>query len=249
MIRKTLIGLIALSAAMLLATLGCSSIGRGLLFHPTHGTEDNGLAPWMRNGAVIGYSRTVESPRNIWLMIHGNAGQASDRAYAIPSFSERDSVFILEYPGYGGRTGVPSAGAFNQAAKEAYLLLRESYPGIPLCVAGESIGSGPASTLAGLSRPPDKFVLVVPFDRLSLVARDHIPAILVSLLLRDDWDNIGSLSGYKGPVEIYGAQADNVIPVAHARALAAAIPSSRFFLIGGGHNDWSQQGRVRIRNP
>lgn len=249
MIRRTLIGLIALLSAMLFATLGCSSIGRGLLFHPTHGAEDNGLTPWAPSGAVIGYSRTVKSPRNVWLMIHGNAGQASDRAYAIPSFSEEDSVFILEYPGYGSRAGVPSKGSFNQAAKEAYLLLRERYPGLPLCVAGESIGTGPASSLAILSPPPDKFVLIVPFDRLSLVARDHFPSILVSLFLRDDWDNVGSLSGYKGPVEIYGAQADNVIPVAHARALAAAIPSSKFFLIEGGHNDWSQQGRVRIRNP
>jgi pimeloyl-ACP methyl ester carboxylesterase len=249
MIRRIILGLVVLSSVMLMVTVGCSSIGRSLLFLPTHGSDGGGLTPWTRSGAFIGYSRIVDSPRNVWLMFHGNAGQASNRAYAIPSFPAEDSVFILEYPGYGNRAGAPSAAAFNQAAREAYLFLRESYPNIPVCIVGESIGSGPASSLAALSRPPDKLVLIVPFEKLSLVARDHFPAIVVSLLLRDDWDNIGALSGYRGPVDIFGAEDDNVIPVAHARALAAAVPSSKFFLIAGGHNDWSQQGRVKIRNP
>jgi hypothetical protein len=147
------------------------------------------------------------------------------------------------------RKGVPSRKAFNQAAKEAYLLLRQTYPKIPVCVVAESIGNGPACTLAALTPPPDKFVLIVPFEKLSLVARDHFPAFLVSLLLRDDWDNVEALSHYKGPIDIFGAEGDTVIPVVHAKALAAAIPSARFILIPGGHNEWSESGRVSIRNP
>src|ERR1017187_5811336 len=142
MIRRIILGLVVLSSVMLLVTVGCSSIGRSLLFLPTHGSDGGGLTPWTRSGAFIGYSRIVDSPRNVWLMFHGNAGQASNRAYAIPSFPAEDSVFILEYPGYGNRAGAPSAAAFNQAAREAYLFLRESYPNIPVCIVGESIGSG-----------------------------------------------------------------------------------------------------------
>lgn len=228
---------------------GCSSARRKLLFYPSHDVNDNGLDPWSRAGAVIGFSRTMASPKNVWLMLHGNAGQASGRVYALPSFSPGDSVYILEYPGFGARAGSPSREAFNQAAREAYLLLRETHPDVPVCVIGESIGSGPASFLASLPRPPDKIVLIVPFERLSLVARDHIPALLVGLFLPDDWDNIGALGGYRGPVEIYGARDDTVIPVSHAKALASALPSSRFTLIEGGHNEWSRPGRVQIRNP
>jgi len=230
-------------------TAACSSIERSLLFYPTHDPDTSGLSPWIHDSALIGFSRTVASPRNVWLMLQGNAGQASDRAYAMPSFSAEDSVFVLEYPGYGNRKGVPSRVAFNQAAGDAYVFLRASNPNVPVCVVGESIGSGPASFLAGLSPQPDKLVLVVPFDRLSLVARDHFPAFLVSLILRDDWDNIEALANYKGPVEIYGAKADSIIPASHAKALAGAIHSSKFILIDGGHNDWSYPGRVRIRNP
>ena len=249
MISKSPATLILLAAVTLFGTVGCSSIERKLLFYPTHRPHNNSLTPWIRNGEIIGYSRKVESPKNIWLMLHGNAGQASDRLYAVPSFSTEDSVFILEYPGYGNREGVPSKDAFNRAAKEAYAFLRETYPHIPVCVAGESIGSGPASSLSSLSQPPDKLVLIVPFDKLSLVAKDHFPSFLVGLILKDNWDNIEALSDYKGPVDIFAAEADTVIPVRHAKALAAAIPRSTLVVIGGGHNDWSYQGRVKIRNP
>jgi len=243
------VGLLVI-AVVLLLTLGClSCIQRKLLYFPSHEAGANGLAPWTNNGEIIGYSRIVGAPKNVWLMTHGNAGQAFDRAYALPCFSSDDSVFILEYPGYGLRQGVPSKKAFNQAAKEAYLLLRETYPKVPICVVAESIGNGPACTLAALTPPPDKFVLIVPFEKLSLVARDHFPGFLVSLLLRDDWDNVEALSHYKGPIDIFGSEADTTIPVVHAKALAAAIPSAKFTLIPGGHNEWSESGRVSIRNP
>jgi hypothetical protein len=233
---------------ILFGMVGCSSIERELLFYPTHEPHNNSLTPWMRNNEIIGYARKVQSPKSIWLMFHGNAGQASDRLYAVPSFSTEDSVFILEYPGYGNRKGVPSKEAFNRAAKEAYLLLRETYPQIPICVAGESIGSGPASFLATLSLPPDKLVLIVPFDTLSLVAKQHFPSFLVNVFLTSNWDNREALLLYKGPVEIFGAEADTIIPVGHAKALAAAIPGSKLVIIDGGHNDWSYQGSVAIRN-
>jgi pimeloyl-ACP methyl ester carboxylesterase len=234
---------------VLLLAAGCSSLERKLLFYPSHRPADGKLAPWTRNGEVIGFTRIVDSPQNVWLLLHGNGGQAADRAYALPSFSAGDSVYILEYPGYGTRVGVPSRKAFDQAAKEAYLFLRETYPRLPVCVAGESIGSGPASSLAGLAHPPDKLVLIVPFDRLSLVAKDHLPSLLVGLILTDDWNNVAALSAYKGPVEIFGAENDTIIPVTHAKALAAALPAAKFHLIEGGHNEWSQPGRVKIRNP
>lgn len=220
-----------------------------MLFYPTHHPHDNSLTPWTKGGEVIGYAREVKSPENVWLLLHGNAGQASDRLYAVPCFSVADSVFIMEYPGYGSREGTPSKESFNRAAREAYLFLRENHPDVPVCVAGESIGSGPASFLSGLPNPPDKIVLVVPFDRLASVAEAHFPAVLVRLMLKDNWDNVASLKDYKGPLDIFGAEDDEVIPVRHAKGLAASVTGSRLVVVRGGHNDWSVGGRVKIRNP
>ncbi len=153
-----------------------------------------------------------------------------------------------EYPGYGNREGSPSKASFNFAAEEAYRWLRMAYPNIPVCIVGESIGSGPASSLTGLEKPPDKLVLVVPFDNLASVAREHFPLIPAGLVLFDSWDNVEAMKGYSGKLEIYGAIDDRVIPIHHARALAKSLPIAVFHEIPGGHNDWSQSGMVKIRN-
>ena len=222
---------------------------RKLLYYPTHHGENNGLSEWRHDGNLLGYAREVKSPQNVWLMLHGNAGQASDRTYAIPSFSRVDSVFVLEYPGYGLRSGTPSMAAFNSAAKQAYAVLRSRFPNNPVCVVGESIGSGPASVLGLIERPPDKIVLITPFDMLARVAADHFRFLPAGVLLLDNWDNISALKQYRGPVEIFGAAKDEIIGIAHAKALAASKPSSKFHLIDGGHNEWAMDGRVWIQNP
>lgn len=222
---------------------------RQLLYFPTHDDRKDGLAEWRRDGGLIGYAREVAAPKNVWLLLHGNAGQAADRTYALPAFSAEDAVFILEYPGYGRRAGTPSRKEFDAAAREAYRALRARFPETPVCVVGESIGSGPASVLAGEKPPPDKIVLIVPFDTLLRVAAHHFPYLPVRILLADDWDNIEALKGYRGRVEIFAARDDATIPPAHAKALAGHTPGALFHLIEGGHNDWSVGKKVEIRNP
>jgi len=248
LIRLTLIAAVVVVVVVFLS-YGWASIERKLLFYPSHGTDFQGLQPWLKDNRLIGFSRIVESPKNVWLLIHGNGGQAADRAYAVHCFSDEDSVFILEYPGYGTRSGKPSRKTFNEAAEEGYFELRRLYPEIPVCVVGESIGSGGASYLASLDSPPDKVALVVPFDVLSTVAKERFPSIIVSLVLKSNWDNVDALSEYDGPVEIFGAKLDMIIPVRHAKALASSVPHSKFTLLEGGHNDWSIGDRVTFRNP
>ncbi len=249
--RSRMAGWLVVALALIAATLGrgCQSIQRKALFYPTHEARDNGLAQWVNEGRVIGYAREVAQPRNVWLLLPGNGGQAADRSYALPAFAADDSVFILEYPGYGLRTGKPSRTSMDAATRQAFTLLRTRFPRTPLCVAAESIGSGPAAVLAREPRPPDKFVFVVPFDDLKSVARDHVKYLPVGLLLAGSWNNVQALADYRGPVDVFGAAQDEVIPVPHARALAASLPQAQFHLIPGAHNDWSSAPAVRFRNP
>lgn len=238
-----------LAVCLVALLLSAMAWQRQLLYFPTHHERSNGLIEWRHEGELLGFSRQAATPRNVWLMTHGNGGQASDRAYAIPSFAAADAVYILEYPGYGRRPGTPSRESINEAARQAYLLLRLQYPKRPVCVVGESLGSGPASFLATVKPPPDKIVLIAPFDKLYRVGQHHYPFLPVRLLLADDWDNVKTLKGYRGPVEIFGARDDEVIPVRFARALAESRPGTAFNEIEGGHNDWATPGRVSIRNP
>jgi pimeloyl-ACP methyl ester carboxylesterase len=65
-------------------------------------------------------------------------------------------------------------------------------------------------------------------------------------LLWDAWDNVETLRGYGGPVDIYGATQDTVIPIEHARALAGQVAGARFMPFDGGHNAWARSEQVRI---
>jgi len=181
-------------------------------------------------------------------MLHGNTGQASDRSYALGKIPPGDALFVLEYPGYGERPGAPSQASLDQAAQDAYRLLRREHPHQRIAVIGESIGSGPACYLCSLPAPPDRLVLMTPFDRLEAVARDHVPALLVTLLLGDDWDNLRALRDYAGPIAIFAGTADTVIPPDHGRALAASKPQATLTMFPGGHNDWAASPGVRVED-
>jgi len=138
--------LICTCAAFYMVLLtGCVLFQRKLIYLPTNNYGDNGMAEWRHEGRLIGYARHVVSPGAIWLFLHGNAGQATDRAYVLPSFAATDSVFILEYPGYGTRAGSPSRSSIDAAASQAYELLRAQFPGRPVSIAAESLGCGPAA--------------------------------------------------------------------------------------------------------
>ena len=219
---------------------------RALIYFPTHAVVQTPLRPWLNNGQVIGYCRPVEKPRTVWLMAHGNGGQAAHRAYVLPRLPAQDAFYVLEYPGYGLRSGTPSRTSFDRSAAEAFEILQHDFPQTPIGVIGESIGSGPASTLASAAKPPAKIVLIVPFDSFASVAAEHMPFLPVRLLLRDNWDNVAALKSFTGPIEIYGATDDKIIGVNHAKNLAAQLKQARFVEIPGGHNDWSESNLVRI---
>ena len=218
---------------------------RSLLYHPSHAGDSGLLRPWVVRGATIGYAREVANPSSVWLMAHGNAGEAAHRDYILKCVFTTSAVYVVEYPGYGLRPGQPNEPSLNRAVREGYDELRARYPNIGIGVIGESLGSGPACTLAHAPVPPAKLVLMVPFDTLASVAADHMPYLPTNLLLKDRWDNVASLKGYRGPVTIYAAQRDTIIGPEHGRRLASAVGAT-FHLIDSGHNDLLSSGAVRI---
>jgi pimeloyl-ACP methyl ester carboxylesterase len=219
---------------------------RRMIFFPSHDAPDGPLQPWIVGGRTLGYCQRVERPRTVWLMAHGNAGQASGRAYVLPRMAPGDALFVVEYPGYGQRPGSPTMSAMNAAVAEAYEALRNEYPDTPVCALGESLGSGPVSMLATRRRPPDKIILAVPFDTLARVAAGHFRWLPVSFILQDRWDNIAALKGYTGPIDIFCAAEDRIIPSTHARTLADALPQARFVSFHGAHNEWANPTTLRI---
>lgn len=216
-----------------------------LVFHPSHQPTAAGLSPWLIEGRLAGYSRGPASPRAVWLVLQGNGGQAGLRGY-FKNVPPDETLYIMEYPGYGQRPGEPSRESINAAASAAYHELRRRFPDRPVGVVGESFGSGPASQLALDPQPPDSVVLIVPVARFDLVLSRYVPFLPVRLLLRHNWDNLASLRTYRGPVTIYAAEKDEVIPREQTLLLAASLPAARLVWLPGGHGATGENDVVRL---
>ena len=232
----------------LTALTGC--VQRRLLFFPTHQpaaahAAQHGFTRWTLDGEYTGYARLVSQPRKIWLFLHGNGGQAGNRAYVLPRIAPADSLYVLEYPGYGERPGKPSRTAFDRAALKAYTALVAQHGVENIIVLGESLGTGPASQLASAPTPPRHIVLVVPFAVLKEVAQENFRLLPVGLIMLDRWDNIAALRGFTGRVDIFGATHDTVIPIRHARKLAASVPGAHYYEFASDHG-WAIGNHVDL---
>ena len=201
--------------------------------------ERSGLAPWRNQaGELIGWHATHQPvTRNALLIFHGNAGSAAHRSYLVYGFQPALASYVLEYPGYGSRSGAPSETAFYAAAEEAFAQLQTHYEHIYL--AGESMGSGVATYLAG--QYPDQvagLVLITAFDSLAEVARHHYPIFPVRLLMRDRFDSAEHLKTYNGPIAIMLAEEDEVVPFRFGKRLydGYAGPKKLWVQSGRSHN-------------
>jgi pimeloyl-ACP methyl ester carboxylesterase len=206
-----------------------------------------GFEPWKTSrGEVIGYrslpSPTDARPTVAILIFHGNAGHAMHRAdYASllrAAAPERAvSVYILEYPGYGARSGHPSQESLLVAASEAVANIPEE---VPVIVCGESIGTGVACATAAVhSDRIAGLLLLTPFDSLAKIAQHHYPLLPVRWIMRDQYPAGDWLENYRGPVAIILAAKDTIVPAKFGQKLYDAYSGPKLLLIApqADHND------------
>lgn len=201
-----------------------------------------GFEGWQaKDGSFLGWKKLRPDATHSVLAFHGNAGSAVDRFHLGPILSGEEpvNVFLLEYPGYGSRIGVPSERLLTEAAVDGIDTLSED-PALPIWLFGESLGTGVAAAAAG-ARPERVagVVLVTPFDSLVGAARFHYPWLPVGVLMRHRFDSVRNLQTYKGPVVIVIAGQDFTTPPVLGERLAERVPSAvRVWRVDdAGHND------------
>jgi uncharacterized protein len=226
---------------------------RSLIYVPTRVTMEQaqqraaseGFVPWRnKSGQLIGWELSAGAkPVGSVLIVHGNAGWALNRAYMAKSIHAAAplDVYILEYPGYGAREGSPGEASFLSAGDEAFGSLP---PNVPAYVVSESLGTGVAAHLA--QKNPSGvagLALFVPYDRLALVAKNHVPFLPAYFLLVDRYDPVNWLKEYHGPVMVIVAGSDEIIPSALGRHLYDAYTGPKILQVmpGARHSDTTDQ--------
>lgn len=201
------------------------------------------LEPWRdATGARIGWKREMPGATGRWLVFHGNAGIAVQRAYwadALERVSRAGavSVHILEYPGYGGREGAPSEASIVAAALAALDAIPAD--GTRIHLLGESLGCAVAAQVAA-ARPErvGGLVLVSPFNQLADVAAHHYPWLPVRWLVKDTWRSHEALRTFAGPVAILAAERDGIVPAKFAKRLYDGFAGRKWMhvIAGEDHN-------------
>ena len=173
------------------------------------------------------------------IVYHGNAGSACDRHFLKKVFEDAGYSYIFaEYAGYADDKKSPSKKLLMQDAKNIGSFVKDGKFS-KVVLFGESLGTALASyhsTLADV----DGIILVAPFDSMLNIAKRQYPIYPVGLLLREDYDNIKSLKGYKGKITIIHGSKDGIVPISMARNLFDRLDTDKKSFIeveGAGHND------------
>jgi len=176
--------------------------------------------------------------RILILAFGGNAWNAEVlAAYLKAQLPERDIV-VFHYRGYAPSQGAPSARSLMQDALAIHdSAVREISPSRVIAV-GISIGSGPAAHLAH-HRKIAGLALLMPFDSLRALARDHYWWAPVRLLLRHQMEIAELLESVDTPVAIIAAGQDAIVPPQRTESLRKSIKRLVFdrIIAGAGHND------------
>jgi len=234
-----------------LTLTGCE-LQRNMLYYPDSYLPSqetlaaNYMAFWPDGpGDYRGFVNTPQAGKNFKgtiVVFHGNAGTAADRTYYVTALVPLGyRVILTEYPGYGGRKGKPGEEVFRDDSKETVRRAFEKYGG-PLFLLGESLGCGVAASVANDSPVRiDGLILITPWDTLLSVAKEKFPWLPVGLFLRDKYDTVGNLKGYRGRIGVIGAEQDEIIPIRHAHALFASLQTDKkkiWTVPGARHNTW-----------
>lgn len=245
---RVALGIAALLGALVLVYWALLFAGQRALIFPAPSLAD---APARPDDAEVVWLDTPDGAVEAWylpplaraaatapllIFAHGN-GELID--YWPAEFLEPRrwgmAVLLVEFPGYGRSAGRPSERSVGAAILAAYdwAAARSDVDAGRIVAYGRSLGGGAAAILA-TARPVAALVLESSFTSVGAFARQFgAPALLV----RDRFDNLAAVRGFRGPLLILHGEYDSIIPVSHARALQAAQPAAELVVMPWGHND------------
>jgi esterase/lipase len=172
------------------------------------------------------------------IIFHGNAGNASIRTYFQKIFYD-SNIIIAEYPGFGFRYNedLSKENILNSGSDLINFIKKENKE---IILVGESLGTGVASELAYKNKI-SKLILFTPYDSILNIAKDQFKFFPISLLLKDNYDNVENLKNFHDDLIIVIAKNDNVINSKYSQNLISSVKNNKLKLIyleGSQHNDY-----------
>ena len=174
------------------------------------------------------YYRPPVSGGAILIYLHGNAGSITSRARRFALLvQEGMGLLAVEYRGYAGNPGSPSeAGLVLDAAAGLGFVQDQGIAPRQIVLYGESLGTNVALRTA-LAHPVAGLVLDAPYTTIADVASSRYPYMPVHLLLKNQFDTLGRISGLKIPLLVMRTLRDTTVPPAQSLAVFNAAPEPK----------------------
>jgi len=157
----------------------------------------------------------------VLLYFHGNAEDIGGTVTLLETLKSKLKVHIIamEYPGYGIYKGKPDADTILKDTEYLFNFLTKmlGLKTSDIIVFGRSIGSGPATFLAGKYKI-FALALMSPYTSIRAVAR-HLVGRVGGLLVADRFRNVDYIKRVKSPILIVHGMKDRLIPYVQSQEL------------------------------
>lgn len=204
---------------------------------------------WLRNESArkaSASSKSTSAPPMVLLHCHGNA---TDIGMMMGPYFELAKVLGIEvvgveYSGYGAAGGRPSAENTYADVEAAYdLLTRQGVPPKRIVAYGQSVGSGPVSSLAAKKQLGGVILHAPLLSGIKVVDPQPDKCCQPSCVWKcfDFYPNDRRIKSASCPVFVMHGQCDEIIPFYHGLRLHQACPKAYawpgYFPARAGHNN------------
>ena len=173
------------------------------------------------------------------LVFHGNASFPESYGFLYEGWIAAGYGIVAPVArGYPRSPGVANGETMLADALEIRDWIAATYPGRPVVVFGQSLGTGPAVHVAA-RRDVAAAILVSPFLSMLSLVGEKMPWLPSRLLLSSPFRSDLEIGRATAPIAIFHGDRDTLIPIAHGEALAKLARSAVTFrtVAGAGHND------------
>ncbi|MEM9324521.1 MAG: alpha/beta fold hydrolase [Bacteroidota bacterium] len=180
----------------------------------------------------------AEDPKGVVFYHHGNGGELPRWGEVSYFFLNQGyDFFIYDYRGYGKSTGKRSEKALLDDAQILYERLTTRWSEEQIVVYGRSLGSGPASYVAGRNHPV-MLILETPFFSLQEMAARYFPFLPSGQLVRYRFPNSAYLSEARTEIHIFHGTEDQVVPYESGHRLFEALSkeTAHFYTVEGANH-------------
>ena len=244
------------AAAYILIIAALYLFQRNLIYFPERSKPDiakSGVSGMMEFSVVTGdginltgWYMPARPGKPTIALFHGNAQNHAYRTYKSLEYIKAGyGVLLAGYRGYGGNEGKASEQGFYSDARAYLAQLKTLHISDKnLIIYGESIGSGVAVQMASEYPETKALVLESPYTSTVDVGAKQFFFAPVRLMMKDRYESIKKIKGFKGKTIVVHGRADKIIPFNFGQQLYEAANSPKKMIVyeNAGHNDLYQYG-------